>query len=57
MESLANRKIRIKREQSLTTRRIRIKREQQYYNKGFNNGIFIGAMMGLIIPCIIAVCL
>ena len=39
MESLANRKIRIKREQSLTTRRIRIKREQQYYNKGFNNGL------------------
>ena len=43
--------------ESLANRRIRIKREQQYYNKGFNNGIFIGAMIGMIIPCIIAVCL
>ena len=42
--------------ESLANRKIRIKREQQYYNKGFN-GIFIGAMIGMIIPCIIAVCL
>jgi hypothetical protein len=43
--------------ESLANRTIRIKREQQYYNKGFNNGLFIGAMIGMIIPVIIAVCL
>jgi len=43
--------------ESLANRKIRIKREQQYYNKGFNNGLFIGAMIGMIIPVIIAVCL